>query len=155
MKSGAFCLWLLLWTLEHTGDKGQFRVGIVSLTTALPDFVILLTLVCRHCDGSRDCVTGNGGWRYKMDVPKLSHTNVGQACLMLVLLTILCRRALWECPVCLQGRVLQPLGKQVAHAAISWFSMSGDRLFLCVWRGSVLLVMGPLGCCFNQLSKKE
>lgn len=93
-----------------------------------------------------------------MDVPKLSHTSVGRACLMLVLLTILCRRALWEweCPVCLQGGVLQPLGKQVAHAAISWFSMSGDRLFLCVWRGSVLLVMGPLGgCCFNQLSKKE
>lgn len=65
-----------------------------------------------------------------MDMPKLSHTNVGQACWMLLLLAVLCRRALWEweCPVCLQGGVLQPLEKQIAYAAISWFSMSGERL---------------------------
>lgn len=77
----------------------------------MPDFIILLTPVVdimMEADKGRDHVTGNGGWRYEMDNPKFTHTNVDQACLMLLLLTVLCWRALWEweCPVCLHDRVL-------------------------------------------------
>lgn len=107
IKFGAFHLWLLLWALEAAwGQKKVQSWDYFSYHRKMPDSVILLTpivITMMEADKTRDCVTGNGGWKYKMDMPKLSQTNVGQACLMLLLLTVLRRRVLWEWeyPVCL------------------------------------------------------